>query len=345
MDSWRLELGPDPWTQLAAGKVLGNLVESDRSIPVAVRIRGAHSRRFPKRSLQVDLAEPFPDGPPDGHTIRRLHLNADYIDPTLMRSRLSFWLFETMGVPAPQHRYIDLLVNGEPAGIYVGLESVDDDFCRRRGWAVGPIFYAVNRNANFGLVSPFTRSLKEPLEAGYKRTGRADKTVLRPMLMDLNLATEGELLQAVERWIEVDIYLRWLLVAVFVGNRDGFVHNYALYRSPETGRFTLIPWDYDATWGVDIHGRRARVDRVPITGWNKLTHRLLANDGCRRRYQQLVRGALRGNLSLPVIEGEIDRLLDEQGSAIGNLDEEVAYLRRWAEQRHRLLSEQVAQLG
>jgi len=351
-----LELGDCPWTRLAEGPVSGTLLwNGPEGAPVSVRIRGAHSRRFPRKSLQVDAVDcRLPDPPPAEHTVRRLHLNADYIDPTRMRSALCFRLFADAGVPAPLCRHTRLTVSGEPLGIYMLLESVDRDFCRRRGWKPGPIYYALNRNANFSLVSPTTRSLKQPLETGYKAVARADFTPLRRMLMDLNLAPDRTFAAVADRCIDVEGYLRWLLVAVFVGNRDGFVHNYALYRDPDSGLFRIIPWDYDATWGIDVHGRPARLDRVPIGGWNRLSQRLLASPSIRRRYRRLVVEMLNGPLSpesvLPLIDNLRSRLapwIDKDVQTLaegGDFSTGVQGLRRWAVERRTLLLQELERL-
>lgn len=346
MDSCLLDLGPDPWPRLNEGNQAGRMRwNNGPPRPVIVRIRGAHSRRFPKRSLQVTYRDPMPDGPPEGHTIRRIHLNADFVDRTLMRSALCYTLFPAVGVDAPTWRHVALSVSGQFAGLYLCLESVDRDFCRRRGWTPGPIYYAVNRNANFGLLNPFTNGLKEPLERGYQALGKADPTPIREMLMAINLASTESFPRTVTKWIDVERYLHWLMVAVFVGNRDGFMHNYALYLEPSENRFRIIPWDYDATWGIDIHGRPARIDRVPIIGWNKLSHRLLENASFREHYRQAFYQALDGPLSPDQINAWIDEISEAILPGIkkdpytrkADFPAEVDRLRAWAVDRRKLL--------
>lgn len=342
-----LDLGPDPWPRLAEGSVTGRLSwNRGPDLPVSVRIRGAHSRKFPKRSLQVTLrGARLPDEPPAGHAVRRVHLNADFVDPTLLRSALCYSLFPIMGVDAPRWRHVHLIVSGEPAGLYVALESVDDDFCRRRNWIPGPMFYAVNRNANLGLISPFTRTLKEPLERGYFALGGADPTPIREMLMAINLASAEDVPEVAARWFDLERYIHWVIGAVFVGNRDGFMHNYALYLEPTQRRFRIIPWDYDATWGIDIHGRPARLDRVPVTGWNKLSHRLFAHPHGRERFRRAFRAALDGPLAPDTVLPLVDRLSQqlerwrERDPYLAGVDfpAEVERLRRWAVDRRALL--------
>lgn len=351
METCLLDLGPDPWPYLTEGSLTGILRwNGGEPLPVSVRIRGAHSRRFPKRSLQVTLVRtPLPDPPPEGHAVRRIHLNADFIDPTLMRTALSYTIFPAIGVDAPRWRHVALTVSGEFAGVYVGLESVDRDFCRRRGWREGPIFYATNRSANFGLLNPFTGGLKDPLDRGYTPVDGADPEPIREMLLDINLAPASSFPHVAARWFDIDRYLRWLMGAVFVGNRDGFMHNYALYLEPVERRFRIIPWDYDATWGINIHGRPAPLDRVPVTGWNKLSHRLLKTPSIRRRYQQEFRQLLNGPLSPDALFPLIDRISQAVGPWLQrdpyarehDFPAEVARLRRWAVDRRALLLQEL----
>jgi spore coat protein H len=360
MQQWHLDLGEAPWSRLADGCLEGLLRtgggdQAEQALPCVVSIRGAHSRQFPRKSLQVDLAsEPLVDGPPEGHLIRRVHLNADHVDPTIMRSALSFSLFEQVGAPAPRWRHTALWLSGAFAGLYLALESVDRDFCLRRGWAPGPIYYALNRNGNFGLLSPTTGQLKEPLNRGYKLVEGARPEPLCRLLQSLNLTSNRAFERGVARWVDVEGYLRWLMVAVFVGNRDGFAHNYALWQEPDSGRFSIIPWDYDATWGIDIHGRPARVDRVPVTGWNRLTGRLLAVPRYRNRYRELFLETLDGAFAPssvdrhiqalrsqiePWVDRDRQRWSDSAAFATG-----IDGLRSWAEARRGLLRHELSRL-
>lgn len=351
-----LDLGSRPWEALAEGRVRGSIRwNGGARIEASVKVRGAHSRRFPRKSLQVDLPkEHLPDGPPEGHTVRRVHINADYIDPTLMRSALSYQLFDMVGAPAPLCRHVYLRINGAGPGLYVALESVDSDFCHRRGLTPGPIFYAVNRNANFSLVSSSGQTYKQPVDQGYKPVQAADASPLRRMLTEINLASDRGFPAAAERWLDVEGYLRWLMVAVFVGNRDGFMHNYALYLHPESRRFWIIPWDYDATWGIDIHGRPARLDRVPVAGWNRLSSRLMADAQYRSRYRRMFLEALDGPLSPDSVLPLIDRVSEQVApwldkDPLRSADKKrfptaVDDLRKWARDRRDILLQDLAGL-
>ncbi|MFB8733993.1 CotH kinase family protein [Bacillus sp. SL00103] len=72
---------------------------------------------------------------------------------------------------------------------------------------------------------------------------------------------------------------------------DDFVHNYALYVN-EQGRFQVLPWDYDATWGRDIHGEEMAFDYIPVSGFNTLTARLLDIPSFKKAYYTLFQQVL-----------------------------------------------------
>lgn len=360
MEQCWLELGPDPWRLLTADgggtKVDGTIqVGEGPELPVVVQVRGAHSRRFPKKSLQLRLPGPkLPDEPPANHLVRILHLNADFVDPTLMRSALSYSLFDALGAPIPRFRHLNVNVSGAPAGVYLGMESVDRDWCRRRGLPPGPIYYATNRNANFGLISPFSKEMKHPLDAGYHALYGADTTPLEQMVLAINMADEYNFTSVVQRWIDLPGYLKWLMTAVFVGNRDGFVHNYALYFNPVEEQFQIIPWDYDATWGIDIHGNPARLDRVPPVGWNQLSRRLMGVAAIRREYRRMFEEALEGPFSPEEVSARIDQMAERIAPAVladrsrrgrpEDWEDDLGALKRWATNRGDLLFEQLADL-
>ena len=58
--------------------------------------------------------------------------------------------------------------------------------------------------------------------------------------------------------LDISVYLKWLAGAVLTGNYDGFDQNYALYEHTSTGKYRIIPWDYEGTWGRNCYGKALR---------------------------------------------------------------------------------------
>ncbi|CAM3795702.1 CotH kinase family protein [Cohnella lubricantis] len=254
-------------------------------VPVSVRYRGGHTREYPKRSYEVVR---------QGQTF---HYNAEFDDPSLIRNALSFRFLEQLGVPSPRTKHVRLVLNGEPLGVYLEIEGVDRRFFRRRGIGFTSLFYAVNNNADFGLRNPETNRLKPSLLAGYehKAGGEEERARLASFIRGINSPDGGSKGMAFYRArLDVDNYLRWLAGAVLTGNYDGFEQNYALYRHRKSGKFRIIPWDYEGTWGRNCYGQSVSSRLVEVTGYNVLTAKLLEHKALRRRYGDILASALKG---------------------------------------------------
>lgn len=285
--------------------VAGRFKSGKQTYRVEASIRGAHTRRYPKKSYALHFLSKHFQG------ARELHLNAEYSDPSMIRNRLSFAFFEQLGALAPEGQHVRLLLNGSPAGVYLQLESVDDLFLRKRSLPPGPIFYAINDDANFSLLSRVTQNVKDDLEDGYqdKVATEADWASLRNLLYFINTSSQADFSCNVDQFVDVDAYFNWLLGVVCTQNFDGFVQNYALYQDRQSGRFQLIPWDYDGTWGRNLRGKPMRANYIPITGYNTLTARILADKALRARYRQRVEQVLETDFIFDAVEPLVRELL------------------------------------
>jgi hypothetical protein len=98
---------------------------------ISIEIRGAISRKFPKKSYALETQDA--DGnnanvsllgmPTENDWI----LHAPYSDKTLMRNVLAYHLATQTGHYASRTQYCELLVNGEYMGIYVLMEKIKID--------------------------------------------------------------------------------------------------------------------------------------------------------------------------------------------------------------------------
>ena len=80
----------------------------------------------------------------------KLNLNNIIQDNTYMKDFLTYQLMGQFGVASPLCSYVSLTVNGEPWGLYLAVEGVEDAFLRRNyGAAAGELFPSV-------FVAPFS---------------------------------------------------------------------------------------------------------------------------------------------------------------------------------------------
>ncbi|MEI4771860.1 CotH kinase family protein [Psychrobacillus sp. FJAT-51614] len=269
---------------------------------IKIAYRGAYTRKFRKRSYTINFKdeEKF-------YGARKIHLNAEYRDPSLIRNKLSLDFFQDLGVLSPDSQHINLYRNRDLKGVYLQLESVDDLFLARRNLPSGPIYYGINNDANFS----FTRDEKpkESLMSGYLQAyGKpSDDDYLHKLITTINTTPESKFLDAVSQQLDMDKYLNWLIGAICTMNNDGFTHNYALYRNSETGLFEKLPWDYDATWGRKVSGGIMEHTYVPIEGkkGNHLLYLLFKLSEFRKLYKKKLEETLETKFTIKYMEPKV----------------------------------------
>ncbi|WP_057912385.1 CotH kinase family protein [Peribacillus muralis] len=278
-----MELRRDIWCN---DPLPAKLTINKKKLDIDIVYRGSHIREFRKKSYHVVFYKPqiFKGA-------KEIHLNAEFNDKSLLRNKLSLDFFADIGTLAPKSQFVHLNLNGKDEGIYLELESVDEYYLKQRNLPEGSIFYAVDGDANFSLMSDLDKGIKKSLEMGYqKKCGTAmDELYLQELLIQINTISRADFEKEIVKYIDVEKYLRWLAGVILTQNYDGFVHNYALYRNGDTGLFEIIPWDYDATWGRDVNGEVMEEDYVGIEGFNTLTARILDIRTFRLRYQNLLK--------------------------------------------------------
>lgn len=296
------ELRRDIWNDepLPAKLKIGN-----KKLEIDIAYRGSHIRKFKKKSYHIAFYKPqIYKG------AKEIHLNAEFKDPAVIRNKLSFDFFNEIGVLSPRSQHIFLSINGRNEGIYLKLESVDECFLKKRSLPEGAIFYAVDGDANFSLMSDLDKEVKRSLDLGYemKWGNEQDIFYLQEMILKLNTTPRAEFEKEIQKYIHVEQYLYWLSGIVCTQNYDGFVHNYALYLNRETGLFEIIPWDYDATWGRDINGKEMSEDYVRIQGYNTLTARLLDVPSFRKKYQLILQEILEEKYTVANLQPKVEQL-------------------------------------
>lgn len=284
--------------------IASKLVVDNIPYKIGITYRGDHIRKFRKKSYRIDFGEYN-----EKFEGRELHLNAEYRDPSLIRNKLSFEFFKDIGSISPDCKYVFIEINGNPMGVYLQLESVDDLFLHKRQLPYGPIFYATNYHANFSLLTPKHKP-KPSLLSGYERKlGNADDNLdLEMLICKVNTISRSDFGEEIPKYMDVKKYLLWLCGVICTQNYDAFIHNYALYRNGKTGLYEMIPWDYDATWGRDCNGDIMEYDYVPIKGYNTLTARLLDVKDIRQQYRLLLEEILETLFTAVALESRITNL-------------------------------------
>jgi spore coat protein H len=280
----------------------------DNRYKIGITYRGNVIRKKKKKSYNIIFQNPYLV-----EAAHEIHLNAEYDDISLSRNKLSLDFFDRIGVISPHSKHVLLYINGFCKGIYLELESFDQHLLKKRNLPVGPIIYATNYFANFSLLSP-ENELKTNLDEGYtiKYGEPNDLSLLEDFIEMINTFPNEEFEKEVGKILDIEKYLRWLAGVVCTQNFDGFIHNYALYLNTKNNLFEITPWDYDGTWGRDLHGRTLEHDFVPLSGYNTLTGRLLHIYPYRSKYKEIMSSILENHFNVetlaPIIEGQFQTL-------------------------------------
>jgi hypothetical protein len=222
---------------------------------VAVRLKGNSSRNgviqmgSERFSLKVDTDEYV-----DGQRllgVDKLNFNNGFKDPTYLRETLGYELYRAMGVPSPRTAFVRLHRDGEPFGLYLVVEQVDKDFLRAHFDDAEGNLYKPEPPAGElrWLGSDFAAYEGMELKTNEEAP---DHTGLLRFLDVLNNTPQGELEEAIEEELDVAGFVRWLAVTTVLVNLDSYAgpgHNYYLYEDPGAGRFVLLPWDVNESFG------------------------------------------------------------------------------------------------
>ncbi len=342
------ELKRDIWVD---EPIAAKLTVHKRKYEIDLAYRGSHIRDFKKKSYFLSFHKP-----PLFRQAKEVHLNAEYMDPSFIRNKLSLDFFQDIGCLSPTSRFVTLKLNGRNEGLYLELESVDEHFLAKRDLPKGAIFYAVDGDANFSLMSDLDEDVKESLDFGYelKYGTPQDAYHLQDMIIRINTVPRPDFEQEIVKLIDVDRYLRWLAGVVLTQNYDGFVHNYALYRNGDTGLFEMLPWDYDATWGRDIHGEEMEADYLRIEGFNTLSARVLDVKGFRMQYKRLLEELLEHQFTVAYMKPKIDELHQAirpyvqkdpyEKDNLDAFDQEPAFICKFIEERAAYVRSQLGRL-
>ena len=132
----RLDLDPAAWQALRDNYLdnqyyAANLtVDGVAVLQVGIRSRGEGSRNEEKPGLKVEFDKYVPAQEYYGY--KSLVIDNLTTDASMLRERLSFLVFEAMGIAAPRNAFARLTVNGEYWGLFALVEPVSKPFLEAR---------------------------------------------------------------------------------------------------------------------------------------------------------------------------------------------------------------------
>jgi spore coat protein CotH len=290
----RLDMDPSAWQALRDNYLQNQFYAANLTVDgvavrqAGVRSRGEGSRNEAKPGLKVEFDKYVPAQEYYGY--KSLVLDNMTQDASMLRERMSFLVFEAMGIPAPRNAHARLTVNGQYWGLFALVEPVSKPFLEARlGEKSGTLFdYEWRFPYDFSWLGsqpseyvplpfqPETNEQKPDVGAGLVAFIRA-----------INEEPAPTFLAAMSGRLDVDRFLTHLAVENAIAEADGIVgdqglNNFYLYEYGAKNRFVFIPWDKDSTFRSGTWPLYRNLET------NVLTRRLVADPVKRQVYADAV---------------------------------------------------------
>jgi spore coat protein CotH len=290
----RLDLDPAAWQALRDNYLsnqyyAANLTVDDVPVQqVGIRSRGEGSRNEEKPGLKVEFDKYVPAQEYYGY--KSLVIDNLTTDASMLRERLSFLVFEAMGIAAPRNAFARLTVNGQYWGLFALVQPVSKPFLEARfGEKSGTLY-------DYEWIYPYGFSWLGPDASAYvplpfqPETNESKPDVaagLVAFVQAINDTPDASFVAAMEARLDVNRLLTHVAVENAIAEGDGIVgdqglNNFYLYEYGAKNRFVFIPWDKDSTFRSGTWPLYRNLET------NVLTRRLTADPAKRQVYVDAV---------------------------------------------------------
>lgn len=253
----RLTLNPRDWNELKANFQRNDYYPAHFTwrgltvLNIGIRSRGVGSRSGTKPGLRVDF---------DHYEQRQRFLGLKSVvlrnntqDPSHLHDRLSMKLYARLGMPASRVAHVRLLINGEYAGLYTIVESVDKIFLEKHYGESGGYLYKYHYDADdparyFDYLGPDPALYSpEPFQPETHELD-PDPRPLAALMRAIQESTDAEFQAVVGRYVDLRQFMVHVAVETFLADTDGMLgdwgaNNFYFYRLQGQTRSLFIPWD------------------------------------------------------------------------------------------------------
>tara|TARA_B100000809_G_C15128050_1_gene527139 strand:+ start:322 stop:1587 length:1266 start_codon:yes stop_codon:yes gene_type:complete len=269
-----------------------------------IKYRGNSSAGYDKKSFSIKFQEKVAFKQLDSSY--KWKLNADYIDKTLMRNKLSYDLFKAFSEKniSPKTTYVLLKLNGSPQGIYVLTQRVDENLLQlnkndssTRIFKAPPISIPTEKHnqkhkdyLGFSQWNPFYEDFSEKAKEKlikqayynqrYPKIRESDKKKDVHEITEFIFSSSDNDFSNPEifnSFFDIESLIDWHLLLLVTNNADGLIKNFYIYKQNKSEPYKICPWDYDHSFGRDGGGYLDLTSFIDISQ-NKLLDRLIKTD-------------------------------------------------------------------
>jgi hypothetical protein len=188
--------------------------------------------------------------------LKKLTLNNMVQDPSMLHETLVYDLFRDLKVPASRTGYAFVRVNGDPYGVYLNLETLDDVSLPQWFSSTQHLYEADAPGVDVRTGEAGTFEVDEGEEA--------DRTDLEALIAAANDEV-GDWSEGMAATADLNEMTRMWAVERYAAHWDGYAgvfepplpsgpfrpNNYYLH-SLDSGLFQMMPWGTDQTWEKEV---------------------------------------------------------------------------------------------
>ncbi len=240
-----------------------------------IRSRGLGSRSATKPGLEVDIDRYSTDQTFLG--LKSFVLDNLTQDHSGVHETVAMRFLARLGIHAPRETHVRLFVNGEYAGLYGLVESVDKTM-------MGRLFGSIGDNVqNDGYLFRYNYILGNPWRLTYEgaaldpykvrfdiktNENHADSRIWGPieeLVRLVNDTSSANFEATIGPRLDLGGFIRYLAVQNFVAQNDGFVgydgmNNFYFYRLEDSTSHVFIAWDEDVAFLRPDFGLTTRIE-------------------------------------------------------------------------------------
>ncbi|MDP3148622.1 MAG: CotH kinase family protein [Ignavibacteria bacterium] len=224
---------------------------------VGITLRGNTSRNSQKKSFKLSFNAFLPGR--DFYNLDKMNLNGEHNDPSIIRSKLCWDLFNDVGIPHSRAAHADVYINGKYYGLYINVEHVDDKFLKKNFSDSNGNLWKCLYPADLVYLGE-DQNLYKKINGGIQtydlKTNETadDYSKLAHLISIVNKTSLSVLPDSLEKVIDISGLIKLFAFNTLVASWDDYRslnNNYYLYHEPSKDKFTILPYDYDNTFAVD----------------------------------------------------------------------------------------------
>ncbi len=220
------------------------LVDQGQRLNGRIETTGKTTSHFLKKSLLIKLNA----GEPKWKGYNKISLKSMSTDISFMREWLAWDLFSSLGMVAPNVEHVRLEINNQFIGIFLFIEWITPATIDRFGYGTDGEFFHPDDSVYCGNMMPVNQSRLN--RCFFKLSPKNnDYTPLYNLIEEINKTPDADFDRFLDQHFYSDSMINWLVLNTIIGGGDTYNKNYFIYQSKKTGKWLIIPWDFDLSFG------------------------------------------------------------------------------------------------